>query len=219
MAYRIAIMISGRGSNMQALIRYAAQKEVNAEVAIVIADNPAEGLGFAEAEGIKTTCIDRQSYASKALHENAIIDVIQTAHVDAIFLAGYMRVLTAEFCNHFNGQLFNIHPSLLPRHKGLDTHQRAIDAGDTEHGCSVHLVTPELDDGPVLIQRHVPIKENDTADRLAARVLKEEHQIYPMLLGALAHQLLIIKDNQIDMKIGTLPGRIDGLNSPIQWPQ
>ena len=218
MTYRLAIMISGRGSNMIALADYALQDAVDAEIAVVIADKPAAGLDLAQSRGIPVQLIDRQDYATRKDHEAAIIKLIDSLEVDGVFLAGYMRVLSADFCQHFNNRLFNIHPSLLPRHKGLDTHQRALDAGDKTHGCSVHLVTAELDDGPVLIQREVDVLENDDADSLAARVLTQEHIIYPMVLGALASGLLSVLNGDIEMKIGQLPGVLPNCPPPINWP-
>ena len=218
MSYRLAIMISGRGSNMIALADYALQEDVDAEIAMVIADKPAAGLNLAESRGIPVQLIDRQDYATRQDHEAAIINLIDSLDVDGVFLAGYMRVLSAEFCQHFSHRLFNIHPSLLPRHKGLDTHQRALDAGDKTHGCSVHLVTAELDDGPVLIQREVEVFDNDNADSLAARVLTQEHIIYPMALGALASGLLNVSNGDIKMNIGVLPGVIPNAPTPINWP-
>ena len=218
MPLRAGILISGRGSNMLALAEYAQQDDVNADIALVIADKPSQGLDHAAQLSIETLLLDRADYQNRASHEAAIINALDDAEVDAVFLAGYMRVLSADFCRHYEGRLFNIHPSLLPRHKGLDTHQRALDAGDREHGCSVHLVTADLDDGPVLIQRAVPVLADDDADTLAARVLKEEHIIYPMALGALAAGLLSIDGDQITMEIGELPGRINGADAPLSWP-
>ena len=219
MSYRLAILISGRGSNMIALADYALQDAVDAEIAVVIADKPAAGLDLAKARGMPVQMIDRQDYSTRQDHEAAIMNLIDSLDVDGVFLAGYMRVLSAEFCQHFNHRLFNIHPSLLPRHKGLDTHQRALDAGDETHGCSVHLVTAELDDGPVLIQREVDVMDNDDANSLAARVLTQEHIIYPMVLGALASGLLSVSDGDIEMKIGQLPGVIPNAPAPLNWPR
>jgi phosphoribosylglycinamide formyltransferase-1 len=218
MPFRIGILISGRGSNMLALSEYALQPQVDAEVALVIADKPALGLDHATQLGIDTLVLNRLDYQDRASHEAALINALDLARVDAVFLAGYMRVLSGNFCRHYQGRLFNIHPSLLPRHKGLDTHQRALDAGDAEHGCSVHLVTADLDDGPVLIQHAVPVLADDDADRLAARVLTQEHMIYPMVLGALVAGLLKIDGDQITMEMGTLPGDIKGMDSPASWP-
>ena len=204
---------------MVALADYAAQNAVDANVAIVIADQPAEGLKVAADKGIPTRLINRQDYSNRHDHEQAIIHAIDHVQVDGVFLAGYMRVLSPDFCQHYQNRLFNIHPSLLPKYKGLDTHQRALDAGDDIHGCSVHMVTPELDDGPVLIQREVAVLNTDTASSLAERVLVQEHILYPMVLGALAHGLLSAADGNINMQIGQLPGVIPHCACPIAWPE
>ena len=216
MTLRLAILISGRGSNMVALADYAAQDDVDCEIVAVIADQHAAGLEIAAEKGLATTAVLRSDYSSKSAHEAAVIDAIDHAGADAVFLAGYMRLLSAEFCAHYQDRLFNIHPSLLPRHKGLDTHEKAIAAGDKTHGCSVHLVTEEMDDGLVLAQREVPVKDDDSPEGLAARVLIEEHQLYPALLGALCAGLLKIEDGIPEMAIGTLPGTIGGETK--DWP-
>ena len=216
MPLKLAILISGRGSNMVALADYIAQEDVECEIVVVLADKDAAGLQIAADRGITTALVNSGDYPDKAAHEAAVISALDNAGADIIFLAGYMRLLSAEFCAHFQDRLFNIHPSLLPRHKGLDTHEKAIAAGDKVHGCSVHLVTEEMDDGLVLAQREVPVFDDDTPDILAARVLKEEHQLYPALLGALVAGLLTVQHGIPEMKIGTLPGRIGG--DVRQWP-
>ena len=216
MTLKLAILISGRGSNMVALADYAVQDEVDCKIVAVIADGEAAGLTIAAERGLNAICINRQDYSDKAAHEEAVISAIDHAGADAVFLAGYMRLLSAAFCNYYQDKLFNIHPSLLPRHKGLDTHERAIAAGDNRHGCSVHLVTEDMDDGLVLAQRDVPVLADDTPDSLAARVLVQEHQLYPALLGALSSGLLAIHDGAPEMKIGILPGLIAG--EKRQWP-
>lgn len=213
---KLAILISGRGSNMIALADYAAQHEVPCDIVAVIADQEAAGLTAASERNIPTFCIPASDYSDKVAHEAEIINTITKTEADHIFLAGYMRVLSADFCAQFENRLFNIHPSLLPRHKGLNTHQRAIEAGDKTHGCSVHLVEAGIDDGLVLAQREVPVLDDDTPSTLAERVLTEEHQLYPALLGALATGLLTLHDGQPEMHIGTLPGLIDGRT--CQWP-
>lgn len=218
MPLRVAILISGRGSNMTALAKYAAQDDVPAEIAVVLADQPAEGLAAAEKLGLPTAAILRSDYATAADHEAAIIEALDQAKADVVFLAGYMRLLSARFCHDYEGRLFNIHPSLLPRHKGLDTHAKALAAGDEAHGCSVHMVSPEMDDGLVLAQRQVRITPDDTEESLAAKVLKQEHLLYPALLGALASGLLVIKDGVPEMQIGPLPGQINGQEAPMNWP-
>lgn len=216
MTLKLAILISGRGSNMVALADYAAQEDVDCEIVAVIADKNAAGLAIAAEKGLSAYAVLRSDYTSKEAHEAAVIKAIDDAEADAVFLAGYMRLLSAHFCTHYQGRLFNIHPSLLPRHKGLDTHEKAIAAGDKTHGCSVHLVTEEMDDGLVLAQREVPVLDDDSPERLAARVLVEEHQLYPALLGALCSGLLTIEDGIPQMAIGTLPGTISG--TVKEWP-
>ena len=194
MTLKLAILISGRGSNMVALADYAAQEDVDCEIVAVIADKNAAGLEIAAEKGLSAHAILRSDYTSKEAHEAAVIEAIDRTGADVVFLAGYMRLLSADFCTHYQDRLFNIHPSLLPRHKGLDTHEKAIAAGDKTHGCSVHLVTEEMDDGLVLAQREVTVLEDDSPERLAKRVLVEEHQLYPALLGALCSGLLKIED-------------------------
>ena len=162
-----------------------------AEPVLVLANDPtAGGLAKAAAQGIATSVVDHRDFkGDRAGFEAAIDKVLREADVDIVCLAGFMRILGADFVGGWEGRMLNIHPSLLPKYKGLHTHQRALDAGDTEHGCSVHLVTPALDDGPILGQASVPVKEGDTADTLAARVLKQEHQLYPKVLREFAASL------------------------------
>ncbi len=177
MKSRVGILISGRGSNMQALVRGAGEAY---EIAIVASDNPdAAGLNWARDHGIAT-----YSHAGKRVDREAAFDAaLRAAGVETIALAGYMRLLSDDFVTRWRGRIVNIHPSLLPRYKGLDTHARAIAAGDGEAGCSVHVVTEELDGGAVLGQARVPILAGDTADTLAERVLVAEHSLYPKTLA------------------------------------
>lgn len=177
MPLKLAIMISGRGSNMEALIRYAQRDDVPAEVVLVLADRKAKGIETASNLGIKIAIHD---------DEDGIRAALESAQAEVIFLAGYMRILSRQFCDDYHGRLFNIHPSLLPRHKGLDTHARAIAAKDSIHGCSVHLVSKDMDGGPVLNQLLLKIHPQDTPETLAERVLALEHKLYPSLLGDLA---------------------------------
>ena len=181
------MLISGRGSNMEALIGATKAPNYPAEIVLVISDNPeAKGLDTARGEGIPARAISRGAYGSKSAHEAAIQAALDEFGVEIVCLAGFMRLLSGEFLAPWQGRIINIHPSLLPKHKGLDTHARAIDAGDTVHGCSVHHVTAGMDDGPVIMQAEVPIRPDDTPDTLAARVLKEEHRIYPLALAEVA---------------------------------
>lgn len=176
----IVILISGRGSNMKSIVDAVNDGALNVNVAAIISNRPdAAGLEFAEQQGIHNTVIDHKLYDSREQFDQKLASEIDRFSPDLLVLAGFMRILTAEFVEHFSGRLINIHPSLLPKFKGLNTHQRAIDAGDTEHGASVHIVTPELDDGPVILQARVPVLANDNASTLAKRVLEQEHKLYP----------------------------------------
>jgi len=181
---RIAVLISGRGSNMAALVYAAKQPDCPFEIILVAANEPdAEGLTFAAAESIPTFAQSHKGM--KRAEFDSILDrEIHKAKADYVVLAGYMRLLSPEFVGKWEGRMLNIHPSLLPKYKGLDTHERALGAGDTIAGCSVHLVTAELDEGPVLAQTEVAVMAGDTVDSLAARVLIAEHQTYSRALAA-----------------------------------
>lgn len=176
---QIVILISGRGSNMRAIIEACRRGDIEAEVALVISNNPdAAGLEFAESCDILTRVLSHKNYESREAFDTDLAALITPFHPDVICLAGFMRILSASFVKQFSGKMLNIHPSLLPKYKGLHTHRRALEAGDTEAGCSVHIVTPALDDGPVLMQRRVPILPEDSEGSLAARVLAVEHECY-----------------------------------------
>ncbi|MDT8371195.1 MAG: phosphoribosylglycinamide formyltransferase [Gammaproteobacteria bacterium] len=182
----IVILISGRGSNMMSIVEAVKNGTLPVTVSAVISNRPdAAGLIYAQNAGINTAVIDHTQFESRELFDQALANEIDTHSPDLVILAGFMRILTTEFVEHFAGKLVNIHPSLLPKFKGLHTHQRAIDAGEEEHGASVHIVTPELDDGPVVLQVRVPVLENDTVDSLAARVLEQEHTLYPAAIRKL----------------------------------
>lgn len=184
---RVAVLISGRGSNMLALLEAAGDPNYPAEFVGVISDNPdAKGLAIASAHGISTAAFPRRDYPSKEAHDAAIDAELERLEADIVCLAGYMRLLTPGFARKWAGKMVNIHPSLLPLFKGLDTHNRAIESGMRVHGCSIHFVTPELDDGPVIAQAVVPILPTDNADSLAARVLTVEHKLYPLAVRLLA---------------------------------
>jgi phosphoribosylglycinamide formyltransferase-1 len=172
----IVILISGRGSNMEALL----DAKLPARVAAVISNNPqAKGLATAQRRGVATAVVDHRGFPDRAAFEVALAAEIDRHRPDLVALAGFMRVLTEPFIERYRGRLLNIHPSLLPEFPGLDTHRRALAAGARVHGCTVHFVTPVVDSGPVIIQAPVPVESDDTEERLAARVLKEEHRIYP----------------------------------------
>jgi len=181
---RLAILISGRGSNMVALASAARAPDYPAEVALVLSNKAdAQGLETAAAMGIETLALPHKSYASREAFDTALSDALRARRIDVIALAGFMRILTPDFIRAWEGRIINIHPSLLPKYPGLDTHARAIAAGDSEAGCTVHVVTERLDDGPMLAQAHVPILADDSEATLAARVLVEEHRIYPAALA------------------------------------
>ena len=180
---RVAVLISGSGTNMAALLYAAKHPDCPYEIALVASNNPdAAGLNLAKAEGVATFAHPHKGLSREA-HDAIMHDAIIAAKADYVALAGYMRILSSEFVNQWSGRMLNIHPSLLPLYKGLHTHDRAIAAGDSHGGCSVHLVTAELDDGPTLGQTAVAIMPDDTADTLAARVLIAEHQLYSRTLA------------------------------------
>lgn len=177
----VAILISGRGSNLQAFLDASSQGELTGQVALVLSNNPdAEGLVRAAEAGIPTEAIDHRDFESREAFDQAMVECLERYDIELVILAGFMRILTPVFIEPFAGRLLNIHPSLLPKYPGLNTHQRALDAGDSEAGVTVHFVTPELDGGPPVIQARVAIQPGDTADSLARRVLVEEHVIYPI---------------------------------------
>lgn len=183
---KVGVLISGRGSNMSALIAAAKAEDYPAEIALVIANVPdAGGLQAARAEGVQAIAIDSRPFGKdRQAHEKAMDAALRAAGVQVICLAGFMRLLTPWFVDAWSGRMLNIHPSLLPDFKGLHTHARAIAAGKEEAGCSVHIVTADLDDGPILGQARVPVLPGDDEAALAARVLKEEHKLYPRCLAA-----------------------------------
>lgn len=185
MSARLAILISGRGSNMLAIARACATGRLDATVAGVIADRAdAAGIAAADALGLDTAVVARADHPDRASFERALAARLDAFHPDLVVLAGFMRILGEELVDAWQGRMLNIHPSLLPRHPGLDTHARALAAGDTEHGASVHYVTSELDAGPLVAQARVPVHADDTPDSLAARVLAEEHALYVRALAS-----------------------------------
>jgi phosphoribosylglycinamide formyltransferase-1 len=181
----IVILISGRGSNMQAILH--ARLPLN--IAAVLSNNPnAAGLGIASAAGIATTALDHRQYSDRTEFDERLVVEIDRHAPDLIVLAGFMRILGTSFVNRYPGRIVNIHPSLLPAFPGLDTHRRALQAGVRVHGCTVHFVTPQLDHGPIIIQAAVPVLPGDDEARLAARVLEQEHRVFPQALAWLARE-------------------------------
>jgi formyltetrahydrofolate-dependent phosphoribosylglycinamide formyltransferase len=185
---RAAILISGRGSNMAALLEAAAAPWYPVEFVLVLSNRPdAPGLALAARHQVSTACIDSRPFGrDRAAHEAEVVALLDGLEVDLVCLAGWMRLLTPAFVRHYAGRLLNIHPSLLPAFPGLATHERALAAGVRIHGCTVHLVTEVMDDGPILAQAAVPARPGDTPETLAARVLVQEHAIYPAALAAFA---------------------------------
>ncbi len=198
----IVILISGRGSNMEAVVRAAESQGWPARIAAVISNKPeAKGLEFARARGIPTAVVANKEYASRAEFDAALQDAIDRFAPDLVVLAGFMRILTAPFVEHYEGRMLNIHPSLLPLFPGLGTHQQALDAGEKEHGATVHFVTAELDHGPVVAQARVPVLPGDTEDTLSARVLAEEHKLYPHAVRLFVEDRLKIENGGVRILI------------------
>jgi phosphoribosylglycinamide formyltransferase-1 len=193
---RIVVLISGSGSNLQAIIDASTSDDYPGEVVGVISNKAdAYGLTRAENANIANLAISHKNFESRESYDQALIAEIDKLAPDVIVLAGFMRILTREFVQHYQGKLLNIHPSLLPKYQGLNTHQRAIDAGDDEHGVSVHFVTEELDGGPVILQAKVPVFDGDTSDDLAERVHEQEHRIYPLVVKWLCQKRLTMNNN------------------------
>jgi phosphoribosylglycinamide formyltransferase-1 len=179
----IVVLISGSGSNLQAILDACNVGFIDGKVTAVISNKAkAYGLERAKKAGAKAIVLDHKAYADRTAYDQDLIATIDQHQPDLVVLAGFMRILTPEFVQHYQGRLLNIHPSLLPKYQGLNTHQRAIDAGDTEHGCSVHFVTAELDGGPVILQAKVPVFPEDDAEAVAQRVHEQEHRIYPLVV-------------------------------------
>lgn len=193
---RVVVLLSGRGSNLEAIV--AAHLPI--EIVAVISNQPtATGLEFARAQGLRTVALDQRAYPSREAFDVALADDIDSHAPDLVVLAGYMRILSPAFITRFEDRLLNIHPSLLPAFPGLKTHQRALAEGVKIHGCTVHFVTTQLDHGPIVIQAAVPVLPDDTADTLAARVLQQEHHIYPQAIRWFAENRLIKIDGRVNL--------------------
>lgn len=191
----IVILISGRGSNMEALIAARDAGQLPVHIAAVISNRPdAVGLQTAEKAGIATRFIDHKAFAGREAFDAALAECIDTFAPDLVVLAGFMRILSDGFVRHYSGRLMNIHPSLLPSFPGLHTHQRALEEGVRLHGCTVHFVTPALDHGPIIIQAAVPVLDSDDENSLAARVLRQEHRIYPQAVRWFAEDKLRLEN-------------------------
>lgn len=194
----IVILISGRGSNMEALIQARDAGQLPVTIAAVVSNRPdAKGLATAEAAGIPTRVMDHKAFPDRESFDAALAQCIDGFSPDLVVLAGFMRILTEEFVRHYEGRLLNIHPSLLPAFPGLHTHQKALDEGVRIHGCTVHFVTPALDHGPVVLQAAVPVLDDDDEATLAARVLAQEHRIYPLAVRWFAEGRLFLEGGKV----------------------
>jgi phosphoribosylglycinamide formyltransferase-1 len=194
---RIVILVSGNGSNARAIIDACMKQAINGSVVKLISNvQSAHALKIAAQANIPSTCIDHKTFQDRDSFDIALAQEIDSAKPDIIVLAGFMRILSDAFVAKYLGRLLNIHPSLLPKYTGLRTHQRAIDNEDSEHGTSVHFVTPELDGGPVVLQAKVPVFENDTVDDLASRVLVQEHKIYPLVVNWLCNGRIALNNKK-----------------------
>ena len=194
---RIVVIISGRGSNMRALF----ETNLPAQIVAVISNNAqAEGLAYAQQQTVETGVVNHRDFPDRTAFDQALADRVESFAPDLVVLAGFMRILTETFVSRFAGRVLNIHPSLLPAFTGLDTHQRALDEGVRLHGCSVHFVTNALDHGPIIVQAAVPVLPDDDAARLAARVLEQEHRIYPMAVRWFLEDRITLADGRVDIK-------------------
>jgi phosphoribosylglycinamide formyltransferase 1 len=197
----LGVLISGRGSNLQALIDACASPGFPARIALVISNVPdAYGLERARAAGIATKIISHRDYATREDFDASMTEALQAAGVGLVCLAGFMRILSSAFVRAWHGKLINIHPSLLPSFKGLHTHERAIEAGCKLHGCTVHFVEPALDEGPILLQAAVDVQDDDTADTLSARVLEQEHKLYPQAVRLIAEGRTTIEGMRVKIR-------------------
>lgn len=202
----VVVLISGSGSNLQALIDSITGDDHPARIRAVISNRAdAFGLERARKAGIDTRVLDHKAYADRETFDAALIEAIDGYAPQLVVLAGFMRILTPGFVRHYQGRLLNIHPSLLPKYKGLHTHQRALEAGDSEHGCSVHFVTEELDGGPLVVQAVIPVESDDTPESLAQRVHVQEHRIYPLAMRWFAEGRLRLGQDGAELDGQALP--------------
>ncbi len=203
---RVVVLISGGGTNLQAIIDACKAEQIPANIVAVISNKAGVyGLERAKNAGIANKVLSHQDFSSRESYDQALITEIDKFSPDLVVLAGFMRILTPTFVQHFSGKLLNIHPSLLPKYQGLNTHQRAIDAKDNEHGVSVHFVTEELDGGPVILQAKVPVFAQDNAEELANRVHEQEHRIYPLVIKWFCQERLKMHNEQAILDGKVLP--------------
>ena len=208
----VVVLISGRGSNLQSIIDAVASGTLPIEICAVISNRPdAAGLQRATQAGITTEVIDHSLFEDRASFDQALQTCIDRYQPALVVLAGFMRILTPGFVTHYQGRLLNIHPSLLPDFPGLNTHQRALAAGSREHGASIHFVTGAVDGGPVVLQARLAVQDHDTVDTLAARVLKQEHRMFPLAIRWFAEQRLVLNDNGQVMFYGAVLTQLETL--------
>ncbi|HSC99386.1 MAG TPA: phosphoribosylglycinamide formyltransferase [Casimicrobiaceae bacterium] len=198
---RITILISGRGSNMTAVIDAAAEGRIEGAVTQVISNRPnAPGLDVARRRGIATTVVDHRVFASRAEFDAALAQAIDRSEPDVIVLAGFMRILGADFVKRYEGRMLNVHPSLLPAYPGTETHRRVLEDRGTRHGCTVHFVSVDVDGGPIVAQAEVPVLEGDDPDTLAARVLEQEHRLLPEVVASFCAGRIAIEDGRVRVR-------------------
>jgi len=206
MTHRLAVLISGTGSNLQAILDAIDAGELPARISLVLSNKAgAAGLARAERAGVPAEAIDHRGFPDRAAFDQAMIERIDAHGADTVVLAGFMRILSPGFVRHYQGRLINIHPSLLPKYPGLNTHARALEAGDHEHGCSLHFVTDELDGGPLIAQARFPVTANDTEESLSKKVQAQEHRLYPQVLLWRAQQRLQMTDQGVELDGECLP--------------
>ena len=211
---KLGVMISGSGTNLQAIIDACAEADYPAEIKVVISNRPeAKGLDRAEKAGIKAVCIDHKEYETRESFEDAVHASLKEHKVELVCLAGFMRILNAEFVNRWRDKMINIHPSLLPSYKGLHTHARAIEDGVRFGGCTIHYVRPEMDNGPILMQAAIPIDQSETPESLAAKTLTYEHKMYPAAIRMIAEGKARVSGNNVAFN-GIDSGNV-GIISPL----
>ena len=195
---RVAVLISGRGSNMTSLISAAAAEDYPAEIALVLSNRPdAAGLATARQRGVATVAIDHKQFPDREIFERAMQDCLVAHRIEIVCLAGFMRLLTPWFVDLWRGRILNVHPALLPAYRGLHTHERALADGVRIHGCTVHFVVPDMDSGPIIAQAAIGVRDDDTPDTLSARVLEQEHVIYPLALRLVASGATRIENGRV----------------------
>jgi len=206
MTHRLAVLISGTGSNLQAIVDAIDAGALPARISLVLSNKAgAAGLARAERASVPAEAIDHRGFPDRAAFDQAMIERIDAHGADTVVLAGFMRILSPGFVRHYQGRLINIHPSLLPKYPGLNTHARALEAGDHQHGCSLHFVTDELDGGPLIAQARFPVTANDTVETLSKKVQAQEHRLYPQVLRWRAQQRLQMTDQGVELDGERLP--------------